>query len=98
MTKKAMDTTIKIAPKSKGRGSWTVKEWNNAKKSGDWDTMARIFDDRIRGRYFTFMQELSRQPFSGFAVMALGCVLIETLHQFYKGMNLSYFQNAGQVL
>lgn len=81
------ETTIKIAPKSEsGRcESWTSEHWCKANKSNDWDTMVQIFRDRVDGRYLNFIRNMKEQPYSGFAVMTLGCALLETLHQFYKG-------------
>lgn len=89
MIKKGADILTKIAPKSGGGKSWTSKEWLEAKKNDDWNKMIQIFADRINGRYFIFIKKIKEHPYSGFAVMALGCTLIETLHQFYKGIESS---------
>jgi hypothetical protein len=89
MAGKGADTSTKIAPKSGRCESWTIKDWYEAKKSGDWDKMIQMFRDRINGRYLNFIKQMKEQPYSGFAVMALGCALLETLHQFYKGLESS---------
>lgn len=89
MKEKTINEKTKIAPKNEGSESWTVKEWLDAKKGKHWNTMIQIFKDRINGRYLNFIKELNGQAFSGFAVMALGCPLLETLHQFYKGIESS---------
>ena len=72
MMKKGTDTSTKIAPKSGGCKSWTAKEWHKAKESNDWDKMIQIFRDRVNGRYLIFINQMKEQPYSGFAVMALG--------------------------
>jgi hypothetical protein len=57
----------------------------------DWDTAVKIFKDRIEGRYLKQIELLDKNKnkdiggFAGFAIMALDCLLIETLEQFYKG-------------
>jgi hypothetical protein len=45
-----------------------------------------IFEDRIRYRFIEEIKAIQDMPFSGFAVMALDCLLIETLQQFRKGV------------
>ncbi len=53
-----------------------------------WDTAIRIFDDRIKGRYINPAQELiSNVNNNGFAVMAIVCLLIETMYQFTRGID-----------
>ena len=78
-----------IAP-SKHRYSWTDVDWKRAKQSNDWNTMVRIFKDRYNFRYLAgvkAMMGLDRQLFPprlGFSIVALDCLLIETLNQFYR--------------
>lgn len=53
-----------------------------------WDIALEIFDDRIKGRYLNLINELIRRNellIDGFAIMALNCLLIETLLQFKHG-------------
>ncbi|WP_044478131.1 hypothetical protein [Paenibacillus antibioticophila] len=59
-----------------------------------WDKAIDIFKDRIEGRFLLLIQELSHKAgfdyksFEySFSSMALCCLLIETLFQFYKGLN-----------
>lgn len=89
MNKKSTETVVRIAPKSGECISWTDKEWIAAKRDNDWNTMIQIFSDRVKGRYLIFIREMKEKPYSGFAIMSLGCALIETLHQFYKGIERS---------
>lgn len=80
---------IKISP------NFTQKDWldldlsKNTKEN--WDKAIDIFKDRIEGRYFKQIealdnnQNISIRLFSGFAIMSLTCLLIETLEQFWTG-------------
>ncbi|MCM0624039.1 hypothetical protein M5J14_05815 [Lysinibacillus sp. OL1_EC] len=54
----------------------------------NWDTAIEIFQDRIQGRYFNVIDELIQREElmrDGFIIMALNCLLIETLLQFKNG-------------
>ena len=52
----------------------------------DWQQATRIFEDRIRGRFLNVIDAIKCQRGSGFAVMALDCLLVETLEQFRQGV------------
>jgi hypothetical protein len=70
-------------------------KWNEldlrAKDSLDWKVAVDIFEDRIEGRFLKQIEILANKSdrkireFSGFAIMALDCLLIETLQQFHRG-------------
>ena len=67
----------------------TVECWTAAKHHGECAHGAdqvSIFEEQIRGRYLSLADELNTQEFSGFAVLALDCLLIETLEQFVRGV------------
>lgn len=53
----------------------------------DWKIAIAIFNDRLEGRYFNavhlLLQDVNQ---NGFAVMALLCLMIETLYQFQEGI------------
>ena len=80
---------IKISPK------YYQQDWNNlvlkTRDAPDWDVAIDIFEDRMNGRFLKQIDLLDKNPkrnigvFAGFAIMALDCLLIETLEQFYKG-------------
>ncbi len=61
----------------------------------DWEKAIDIFLDRINGRYFNAIKLLldKTRRFQGnstdysFSAMALMCLMIETLHQFYNGLD-----------
>lgn len=56
--------------------------------TSDWDKAIIIFQGRLRGRYLDPMNALVKDDVNknGFAVMALCCLLIETLMQFVEGL------------
>lgn len=94
MKNKSIDLTVRIAPKE-GCGYWSVQDWQDAHDDNNWHTMYLIFRDRLNYRYFSAIQGLidadARQPTRrfGFSIMALDCLLIETLAQFYLGLKTS---------
>ncbi len=52
----------------------------------DWRKAIDIFRDRIDGRFLKFICLIEKDTFAGFAVLALDCLLIETLKQFWEGV------------
>lgn len=82
-------TDFKISPK------YYASKWLGldltSKNSADWKTAIEIFEDRIRGRFLKQVEILESNKiteikyFSGFSIMAIDCLLIETLQQFYNG-------------
>lgn len=51
-----------------------------------WEKAINVFEDRISGRFLKIVENIQKLPYSGFVVMALDCLLIETLEQFYRGV------------
>lgn len=78
---------ISISPR------YRVSDWKKAKASDplDWDLATKIFYDRINSRFLKPVELISsdRQisEFCGFSILAIDCVLIETLYQFYTGQD-----------
>jgi len=76
-------------------GHW--RRWRNCynidSSSVDWQDAVDIFYDRLNGRFLAPIDAIINhsdsaiQEFSGFAIMALDCLIIETLTQFYHGRN-----------
>lgn len=66
---------------------YTVVHWErlNLSKNEAWQVAIDIFEDRFRGRFLQIMNAFERLPHAGFAVLALDCLLIETLQQFRMG-------------
>lgn len=78
-------------------GNWTDTHWEKLSFASqqDWGTAFEIFEDRIRYRFLDAIDVMQKddndhyfntcQRRFGFAMMALDCLLIETLAQFYGG-------------
>ena len=84
-------TNMKISPK------YLNSDWNNLNLtpsySDDWETGATIIHDRIHGRYLAQIDTLEKHLvddiwlYSGFLIIAVDCMVIETLNQFYLGIS-----------
>ncbi|MEO8150335.1 MAG: hypothetical protein ABI723_22060 [Bacteroidia bacterium] len=63
--------------------------------SADWDKAVKIFKDRFETRFFKPLNALIKHQdekikfYSGFTVLAIDCLLIETFNQFYHGIDES---------
>jgi len=79
------DDSTRIA--IRGAKTWAIKDWNEIDFSQEtgWVKAINIFEDRIRGRFIDVIDTFSCRNGAGFAVMALDCLLIETLQQFREG-------------
>ena len=77
-----VDKAMKISPK------YTVGDWRALKFSieGEWQKAIEIFDDRYRSRFLKSISLIENYEFSGFAILALDCLLVETLQQFIGGL------------
>lgn len=82
---------MRISPK------YTSSDWLELKfdQETDWPVAIRIFRDRIEGRFLRYIRKIASYNFSGFAVMALDCLLIETLQQFYEGAKETPVKKSG---
>ncbi len=82
---------MKISPK------YTDDDWNelslNFSFSNDWIKGADIVHDRIHGRYLAQIESLENHlnidiwEYSGFLIMGVDCMVIETLNQFHLGIS-----------
>lgn len=81
------DGTIYISPNFSKYDFLNLKlELSSSDK--DWQKALEIFDDRFYGRFWGSIQNLSTNVnVNGFAIMALDCLLIETLLQFDLGVD-----------
>lgn len=70
---------------------YRVSDWQRAMTNDDWPLMVCLFKDRLSGRFLEpiklIEQDATIGPFSGFSILALDCLLIETLNQFYQGLD-----------
>jgi hypothetical protein len=67
--------------------SYTVEDWKALTFGSqvDWDLAVDMFKDRLKTRYLEHIGFLINRKTSGFAVLSLDCVLVETLQQFRNG-------------
>ncbi|MEX2478912.1 MAG: hypothetical protein WD357_10775 [Gracilimonas sp.] len=73
---------ISISPK------YRVSDWINARDLNNWEIMVDIFNERLESRFLKPIRLISSDKrignFSGFSIMAIDCLIIETLNQFYQ--------------
>lgn len=76
---------ISISPK------YWKSDWQEALANNDWKRMLEIFQDRMEGRFLKPIRLIANDcvigEFSGFSILALDCLIIETLNQFYSGLD-----------
>ena len=51
----------------------------------DWLTAVNIVEDRIKARFIRRVDEIIEERYSGFVIVALDCLLLETLVSFQEG-------------
>ena len=67
--------------------NYTVDDWKALTFNSEdhWELAADMFKDRQKTRYLEHIDVLISRKTSGFAVLSLDCVLVETLQQFRNG-------------
>ena len=78
--------------------NYSVSDWTRLdliKESG-WKQAAKILHDRIEGRFLRMNESIQDDKFSGFAALALDCLLIETLQQFMQGVKATPRSKCGK--
>ena len=67
--------------------NYTCEDWQKLPFPAEeaWHKAVDIFKDRYRGRFLEPISRIEGYTYAGFAIMALDCLLIETLQQFYEG-------------
>jgi hypothetical protein len=86
----SVDSNFRISP------HYRANDWRklqlDSPDNPDWANAAEILHDRLHGRFLAPVEALTNHPdseirsFSGFAILAIDCLLIETLYQFYNGI------------
>jgi hypothetical protein len=81
MSKTTIDA-LRISPK------YTSDHWQalDQQRSADWPTAVDIVRDRIEGRFLRFANDWLKDEYSGFVVLAIDCLLVETVQQFIDGL------------
>lgn len=72
-------------------GHVTVEDyerWRDQREKGK-GSLATLIKERLRERYVDPVEGMRLEQKNGFAVMALSCLLIETLESFYRGWQKS---------
>lgn len=52
----------------------------------NWDNAIDIIKDRFDSRFFSHIAIIEKKEFSGFLIMSVDCLIIETMMQFYLGV------------
>lgn len=83
---------MRISPK------YTINDWINLTFSTeeDWQKAVDIFEDRIHGRYLSIIAKIENCEYAGFVILALDCLLIETLQQFREGVEQTPYKKHEQ--
>lgn len=73
---------LRISPK------FTSADWHalDRHSQGNWGKAARIVKDRLDGRFLRYANNCLRSPHSGFVVLAIDSLFLETLQQFRDGI------------
>ncbi len=76
------DGPMKISPR------FFAEDWLRLDRSRDldWPRAIEIFRDRIDGRFLGPIRCIRSDKWSGFAILALDSLLVETLQQFWEGV------------
>jgi hypothetical protein len=66
---------------------YTTEDWKALTFSdeAEWELAVDMFHDRVNSRYLDHIDSLLTRKVSGFAVLSLDCVLMETMQQFREG-------------
>jgi len=81
---------------------YAVDDWKRLtfNKDDDWRKAVDIFRDRMETRFLNFVRRIEKYQYAGFVVLAIDCLLIETLQQFFygrgetpSGRNAKFFVN-----
>lgn len=67
---------------------YTADEWGKLDENREehWPSAVAMLRDRIEGRFLRHAQQCLKSPDSGFVVLAIDCLLLETLQQFRCGI------------
>jgi len=73
---------LRISPR------YAATDWQalDLDKPADWVRACKIVKDRLHGRFLRFAGNCLRSPNSGFVVLAIDSLLLETIQQFREGI------------
>lgn len=80
---------------------YTASYWLSLKlldeNSVRWEDGIKVLEDRFNSRFFNKIDKIKDDEFSGFIIISIDCLLIETLMQFYLGAaNTKKYYNDSQ--
>ena len=75
--------TLRISPKYTS-DNWTALDRTDA---AHWPKAVAIVRDRLHGRFLHFADKCLKDEFSGFVVLSIDCLLVETIQQFIEDSN-----------
>ena len=83
------DGRIYIAPSFTKEDYLNIQLFAMSTDKRNWKRAIEIFTNRVYGRFFEPIYFLTERGVNenGFAIMALDCLLVETLYQFHNGLN-----------
>jgi hypothetical protein len=84
---------LRISPR------FTSLDWQALDSSnlGDWSKAADVVRDRLDGRFLRFASDCLKDRHSGFVVLAIDCLLAETIQQFMDGVTNGHGRSAEMV-
>jgi hypothetical protein len=84
---------LRISPK------YTSLDWYDLDSNSptDWAKASDIVRDRLEGRFLRFASKFLRSEHSGFVVLAIDCLLAETIQQFKDGVTNGHGQSGPLV-
>jgi hypothetical protein len=73
---------LRISPR------YTSLDWQSLDSSDpkDWSKATQIVRDRLNGRFLRFASDCLKERDSGFVVLAIDCLIAETIQQFRDGL------------
>lgn len=74
--------TLRISP-NYSSDDWTALDRTDA---AHWPKAVEIVRDRLHGRFLHFADKCLKDEFSGFVVLSINCLLVETIQQFIEGV------------
>ena len=80
---------LRISPK------YTSLDWQalDPATQKDWKKAAEVVRDRLEGRFLRFASRCLKSKDSGFVVLAIDCLLAETIQQFHDGVTNGHRQS-----
>lgn len=84
---------LRISPR------FTSNDWYALERHSqdDWATAADMVKDRLDGRFLRYAGNCLRSPYSGFVVLAIDSLLLETLQQFREGITNGHGKSQDMV-